>query len=167
MAFDATTGGSNSNSYVTVAEADAYFLDRQGSWDSNETHKQYYLIKATDYLEATYQGKWKGVKANSTQALAWPRYGVIDADGYPIDIDEIPLALKKATYEAAKLLSLNTELLATVKPDKKRVKIDGAIEVEYKDGTSQDFYEQVHLHVRDLVQGFSGRGLTQSRLIRG
>ena len=36
MALDATVKGSNSNSFATVAQADAYFADRlgAGAWNS-------------------------------------------------------------------------------------------------------------------------------------
>ena len=46
------TGLAEANSYVSVAEADAYHADRgNAAWIGEDSAKQSALIKATDYLE--------------------------------------------------------------------------------------------------------------------
>ena len=70
------TGISNSNSYTTVAIADAYFADRNNQdWLGldNADQKTPYLILATDYLEQMYRLSWLGFRRLTTQALSWPR----------------------------------------------------------------------------------------------
>ena len=159
MALNTVVGGAIADSYGTLAEADAYFAARQSaSWDSSDSHKEMALRKATDWLDAVYVGKWKGLKATSTQALAWPRYGVIDADGYSVDSETIPVKLKWAQFEAAKLIANGTEMQTTINRAVKSEKI-GEIAVEYMGGaTLTAMYPQVTNFLRDLVIGGAGSG---------
>lgn len=63
------------NSYVTVAEGEAYFKDRLDStgWSSADTTvKANALVTATSILDSLY---WTGVAVSSTQPLAFPRAG--------------------------------------------------------------------------------------------
>lgn len=159
MALDATIGGANADSYGTLAEADAYFAAREtGNWDGSDSNKEMALRKATDWLDLVYVGKWKGVKATSTQARAWPRYSVIDADGYSIDSETIPRNLKYAQFEAAKLIAGGTEMQTTINRAVKSEEI-GEISVEYMDGaTLTAMYPQVTNWLNDLVIGGSSQG---------
>lgn len=93
------SGLSDSNSYGTVEEADAYFTDRLiADWpgEDSEEIKQAALIKATDYIEGRFGSLFIGIKASSSQSLSWPR---IYAGNF--DEDEIPIKLKKANFEYA------------------------------------------------------------------
>lgn len=86
MAFKAEDGSAyaDSNSYASVAQADTYHADRGNTaWASATTsNKQIALIKATDYLERHYRGRYKGKKKTDTQALSWPRFAVyLDGTG--------------------------------------------------------------------------------------
>lgn len=121
------TGLSNANSYVTLAWADAYW-DSRGGWTGSDAHKEVALVKATDYLEATYGRNWSGEKLVSTQALAWPR---VDSLGVEWDI---PLQLMQATAMLAKE-ALATELIQNTARATKREKVD-VIEVEYMDNAA-------------------------------
>lgn len=98
----------DANSYGTVAGADAYFTDRGGmGWTGSNVLKQGYLIQATDYIELRFRRRFIGEKVNADeQSLSWPR----QAEGY--EEDEIPEALKKATYEYA-----NRARVARLAPD--------------------------------------------------
>ncbi len=65
----------NVNSYVTVAEADAYFADRldASAWvAANANTKAKALVTATSNLDLM---SWAGTVLNETQALAFPRLG--------------------------------------------------------------------------------------------
>ena len=106
MPLDATVGGANANSFVTLAAANTYFETRTHatSWTGTNEAKEKALITATQRLN---QETFAGVKASTTQALKWPRYDTADADGYPYASDAIPQALKDATCELA------LELMAT------------------------------------------------------
>lgn len=105
----------NVNSYVTVAEADAYFADRLdvAAWISaNESQKSQALITATALLDDLH---WLGVAVNDNQNLAFPRSGIyFDIKlGRDVQLDEssVPSRILRATYELAYHLQNNDGLL--------------------------------------------------------
>jgi len=110
----ATPGASNANSYCTVAEADEYFgtvLYADDWTGADQDTKERALIMAVLLLDSKYD--WAGNQTRlideggvgAGQRLAWPRNGVIDADGLGnIDEDVIPRQLKYAVAEFAKQL---------------------------------------------------------------
>jgi len=108
------------NSYVPVAYADTYNTDRATAWTGTDGEKEAALIKATDYLEQVYQGRWIGDPLSDTQALSWPR----------ID-DIIPDRLKQAVCILA-LEAITADLNPVQDRAVKREKVD-VIEVEYMD----------------------------------
>lgn len=96
----ATPKAVNANSYLTVAEADAYFEGRTnaGKWTGATTaQKDLALVWATSRLE---HEEYYGVPTTSDQRLKWPRWG-IEADGFFIDSDVIPRLVKEAVCELA------------------------------------------------------------------
>lgn len=117
----------NSNSYVTVAEADAYHTLRgNGDWlDATKQTKQSALVKATFYLIQKYRMRWKGIRVDRNQSLDWPRAGVISEDffnpqtdprpalypklAFEIPETEIPTEVKQATYEIALRIAQGTD----------------------------------------------------------
>jgi hypothetical protein len=94
------TGLTNSNSYATRAAADAYHVPRDNTtWaDADLNNKIASLIRATDYVDRRW--RWKGTKKLETQALQWPRVGVVDANGFDM-ADEVPPAVRQAVMEYA------------------------------------------------------------------
>ncbi len=106
MSFVVETGAglSTANSYLSVADADAYHTDHSGStaWSgASEADKQKALRLGTQYLDVRYDGRWKGTRSNDDQALAWPRANVVDSDGYILDSDDLPERLENAVAELA------------------------------------------------------------------
>jgi hypothetical protein len=102
MALDATPGGENSNSYVTISEADIYFRDRlhSSSWnDLDYNSKASSLITSTSMLD--WYMKWEGNRTTTIQSLDWPRTDVTGEDFLDLPDDEIPKAVKTATFELA------------------------------------------------------------------
>ena len=110
MPLDATPGGTASNSYLTVAEADAYFLTSymRPLWKSVASdQKEVLLIEATRLLDLYVE--WTGVLFDPTigsvgtpnQALRWPRYWAEDLDGRWIDSSTVPQGVKNLTAELA------------------------------------------------------------------
>lgn len=67
------TGLANAESYVSVADADAYHVDfGNTAWaSSTEPAKEAALRRATQYLDSRY--RYRGEPLTDTQALAWPR----------------------------------------------------------------------------------------------
>lgn len=103
MALDATVGGVNANSYISVADADAYFELSAGSasWLAilDVANKEALLIEATRLLDLYFV--WNGEKTSSEQALGWPRKNAVYPDGSDIPESVIPKAVKYATCDLA------------------------------------------------------------------
>ena len=137
----ATAGAADANSYITLAEAQAYAdgdIDAV-EWDAATTDQRTRaLITATRNLDLV---GFAGEKASPTQALAWPRKNVTTSEG-AVASDEIPKSIKDATWELAKFLikdqiiqgqiSGSTPLVPGIpNAGLKRVKLD-VMEVEWK-----------------------------------
>jgi len=98
------TGKTDANSYVSLADADQYHENNSGSttWSgATDANKQKALRLATQYVDARYNGRWRGFQATSTQALAWPRMSAYDNEGYIYDSDAVPQRLADAVSELA------------------------------------------------------------------
>lgn len=99
------SGKSDANAYITEAWADQYWEDHDDSkyttaW-SAVADKEMNIRMATQYLDAIYKDRWKGIKKLSTQALDWPRSSVYDFNDYILANDEIPAQLMAACAELA------------------------------------------------------------------
>jgi hypothetical protein len=111
MTIVVTPGASNAVAYDTAANADAYFTARGiTTWTGTEAAKEAALVRGCDYLERRYRGRWVGYSSTEAQSLSWPRAYVSDFDGYAIDGDEVPEAVKRANFEAALLILTGTDL---------------------------------------------------------
>jgi len=113
VALDATVGGANANSYVTLAVAQQYFDDRlyTDAWDTaTEETQQSALIMACRWIE---QETFVGSPATSTQALAWPRYSVEKKNGGYYLSTEIPALLQQAQCDLALALLSDSSLTET------------------------------------------------------
>ena len=117
MALVSLLGGSASNSYASVAEADAYAVNTwwSATWAALAvTDKEIALISATSGLETI---PWAGTRcspstddANLPQALSWPRSGVT-CDGIQATCSFIPADILQTLYELAYQLSQNPAAL--------------------------------------------------------
>lgn len=138
------SGLTNAESYLSVAEADAYNdLFCNGTWTSATTdQKEVALREATRYVDARFHGRWKGRRSHQLQALDWPRFNVVDADSFWIESDSIPKKLKDAVAQFALIAVAGEDLLPDLdKPGnikKERLKA-GSVEreIEYVGGRSQ------------------------------
>jgi hypothetical protein len=109
----------NAESYVSVADADTYHANRgNASWAAlTTTQKEQALRKATDYMVGAYQSRW--------------------IEGYgDLETDDVPNAIANACASLG-LKSTTTELAPDVGRAKTMVKVDGAVEVEYSEYSSQ------------------------------
>jgi hypothetical protein len=169
MAFVVETGAglSNANSYASVSAADSYVADRGiTGWTAlTETIKQQSLVKATDYLEATYRAAWKGNRVSETQSLSWPRYNVI-VDGFNFPSNVVPTQVVNACIEMAIRASVGETLLADQGQRVRREKID-VIEVEYQDYSDPtQRYPLVNRMVMPYLLSASESGFAVVRPIR-
>lgn len=113
LTLDATAKGASANSYVTRAEADAYFDGRVNAaeWTASTVTaatKEQALVAATDRLE---QEQYLGYKTTTTQRLKWPRTNVYDDDGTAYAEGVSPRPMKEACYEQALALLKDAKLL--------------------------------------------------------
>lgn len=163
------TGKATANSYASAAEADAYWADRsEASWSAAASaDKDAALIKATDYIEATWSRKFRGSRVSSTQALSWPRVGAVDADGFTVASDSVPTPVKAAAYHlAVKALSADLKPVLSSDPFKTRSKV-GPIEDEFERAR---FQLPVYTMASDLISKVlvaGGASLNVGAVIRG
>lgn len=135
MAFVVENGSglSNANSFASVAHANGYASTRAlTAWTGTDAQKEAALVRATDYMEATYRQSWLGYRASQTQALSWPRTNV-EVDLYPLDANIVPVPVINACIELA-IRALTENLLDDLGQRVKREKVD-VLEVEYADGS--------------------------------
>jgi hypothetical protein len=167
----------SANSYATVAEATAYFADRNNTdWSgASSTAQAAALIQATDYMVQQYRERWKGVRVSSGQPLDWPRYGVIIEDTYRLESQNypssaiglpneiaatvLPIEIKNACIELALRLIEDTTTKLTADLDRggalKRVKA-GSVEVEYFEGADPErLYPAVERAIRPFLKATS------------
>jgi hypothetical protein len=147
VVIDATVGGANANSYLTLADAqaiiDGFVEDADVQhWNSGNTDsRNRALFTATQRLD---RERFLGARSTDTQALQWPRTGVRKPDtyintyavGFPFrittdyfDDNEIPTQIKYAQVVLAVFLHNNTDALGlSGLEDYKNVKI-GSLDV--------------------------------------
>lgn len=81
------TSKADSDSYVSVSDADAYMSSRGYSeWGTlSDTEKEQAIRRATTYMLGEYRSRWVGYRATPTQALDWPRIKVVLRDVGPCE----------------------------------------------------------------------------------
>ena len=140
VTVDATVGGANSNSFITVATGNTLAnnaLNTDAWTDATTDDKSRALLMATLGLNPL---DWVGTRATTTQALSWPRTDA-EINGRPIEDNEIPREIQQATFDLAlAILQDDTtptggtgELVPGVpNGDLKRLKLD-VLELEWRD----------------------------------
>lgn len=112
MIFDATTSGTQANSYVDVATASDILTAQRlyaTAWTAlTLSDKEAVLVWATSLLDEYVE--WRGFKASLQQALRWPRNGVWDRDHFYVNAQTIPLEIQKITSYLAYELSQKNRL---------------------------------------------------------
>lgn len=159
------TGKPNSESYASVVFADTYFADRNlTAWAALTTvAKEAALRKASEYLTSKYRLAWKGQRRLTTQALDWPRVGVVTDDykvtpGYgffQISYEIVPVEVKKACAELA--LSASATALFTNTGQTVLQKTVGPITVKYDSNSSQQTYFALADSMIGIYLSSSGR----------
>ena len=163
------TGKSNADSYVTLAECDAYHVNLGNSdWEideedaANVAKRENAIKKATAFIDMRYGGRFKGVRSTAEQALLFPRDGISDNDGYVLE--NVPTAVKRATCEAALKLFLGTDLMPDLDRGGKVIsETVGPISTTYSSGAPAGTkFEMIESILRGCLNGGSG-----VRMVRG
>lgn len=169
MAFVVEDGSGkvDSNSFASVAEADAYFSDRGvTAWASLTTAvKQTSLVKATDYLEATYSQAWIGDRATIAQALSFPRLNMV-VDNFYLPSDEVPVKVIHATIEMALRASSGEVLISDQSQQIVKEKVD-VIETTYSEFSDPaQRYPFVNKLLSGLLSSITGGNFSTAQTVR-
>lgn len=142
------TGVANANSYVSVADFEAFALARGITiLGDPET----LLIRAMDYIESLdYCGK----RLYSSQSLQWPRYNVW-VDDYPIPINMIPTELKNALMQTALSIDAGVDPLSTI-PRVIHSASVGPMSVTYADGSNTEIIRSINATISKLIACHTG-----------
>lgn len=137
--------------YGTIAGFRAYHAARRGEASAAYTREDAVigpaLLVASEWLDAALRSvlmpntyKVDG----SDQMREWPRIGYIDAYGYAVSSATVPVLIEYATYELAeRQMASPGALTVDHTPSKyKRVSIEGAVSVEYRDVGAGDLQTQ-------------------------
>jgi hypothetical protein len=106
--INATLKSATANSFVTLAEADAYFetVPSSTQWDNKSNDaKNRALISATRWIDTL---NFYGDRCDQDQALSWPRNNY-HVDRVELVCSAIPNDIKYATYELANALANDTD----------------------------------------------------------
>ncbi len=105
--INATLSSATANSYVTLADANAYFetVPDSATWtNKTDDQKNRALISATRWIDSL---NYLGDRCDEDQALKWPRNNY-DVDGVELECSLIPAQIKYAAYELARALANDT-----------------------------------------------------------
>lgn len=162
------TGKANSESYAATTDADTYWTNRADTqWAALSTaNKEAALRIATDYMVQTYRMKWRGRRVLNTQALDWPRVGVVLDEAYTpypgvygyfqISYQIVPPEIKSACIELAYRWAVTyamARLLDDLQPQVQSESV-GGISVDYIPGARQTIkYEAVERLLGPFISG--------------
>lgn len=180
MTLNSTAGSASAESYFSIADADAYFLARGvTAWTGATAAKEAAARLGTSYLDNVYRGRWVGLTATETQALAWPRVdgsrvpggftcSLYSIDGWEIASDTVPAQVQRAAMEAALLALGGTSLEPTLERGgqiKSKTETVGPIteSTTWADGApATDRYTVIDGLLRGLVQSLGNIRLVRS-----
>lgn len=101
------TGKTDANAFISIAYFKAYCDARGHDYSAySDTLIEQGIVRATAFMSDSY--KWAGerIKGRSAigggQGLAWPRWDVVDDDGYSVPADSVPDEIERATAEVTR-----------------------------------------------------------------
>jgi hypothetical protein len=146
----ATPSAASANSYISVADADAYVdqfllveLSRETWLDLDQDDKARLLIQATRQLDWYFE--WLGYPTINNQPLAWPRQAVWRTEYELIDSNSIPKEVEHATVEMALWLSSVNDDIPTVSNNQFSEIAVGPIRVNFNENAgfpSKNYYPE-------------------------
>lgn len=132
--INATLSSASANSYVTLADANAYFetIPDSSTWtNKTDDQKNRALISATRWIDSL---NFYGDRCDNGQALKWPRNNWL-IDRVELVCTVIPKEIKFATYELARELANDTDAITNTSddPDNLYDEVElGELRVKYK-----------------------------------
>ena len=156
--LDETPGGESADTYATLAEYQARAAAMGWTLSGTDAEDEVNLRRAAVALDASYD--WRGQKRTRAQALGWPRDNVGYIDGWLIEPDTIPQAVKDAQMEMAQIIQSGTDPLAVFEGAVKRVREKADVleeETEYTGGRARPRFTAVDRILRDYVRSGAGQ----------
>jgi hypothetical protein len=161
MGLDVTPGGASSDAYETLANwktwADARGYDYS---DFDDTEIEQASRRGATGLDRLYRGRWPGLRVNArNQSRDWPRYGVLDNEGFAVDSATIPAEVVAGANEATwRELQSPDSLMPDIAAGGKvlkRVKADET-EIEYAvNGQTRKTFDAIEAALAPLLGGVS------------
>lgn len=154
------TGKSNADALISLdywkAYADAHGWDYSGKDDTDDIEPA--IRRGSEYVSDAFG--WKGTRLTRDQAFAWPRYGVCDADVWPINTDEVPIQVQRAVAEASWRELQSADSLRPDVTMTERVKSEqvGPLAVTYAEASGPNAARPDVKVVRDLLRGLLAAG---------
>jgi len=172
--INATLSSASANSYVTLAEADAYFetVPSSTQWDNKQDDKKNRaLIAATRWIDSFV---FFGDRCDHGQALKFPRNNY-QVDDVELACTAIPNNIKYAQYELARALANDTDAMtgnigtngniAEAKLGDLQVKYNLASQGTGSVNNIMDVYPWLQSYLGAYMIG--GAGSFQMRVVRG
>ena len=172
--INATLSSASANSYVTLAEADAYFetVPSSTQWDNKQDDKKNRaLIAATRWIDSFV---FFGDRCDHGQALKFPRNNY-QVDDVELACTAIPNNIKYAQYELARALANDTDAMtgnigtngniAEAKLGDLAVKYNVASQGTGSVNNIMDVYPWLQSYLGSYMIG--GAGSFQMRVVRG
>lgn len=157
------TGLSTAESFISVTAADTRHSNLGNTnWATLSTaQKEEALRRGTIYMEQAYRDRWQGNRHVTTQALSWPRNGVV-VDGFiTVESNIVPADIANACADLA--FKASAEDLA---PDLERAIVrdkTGPIETEWDRASPQaKRFRSIDMALAPYLKGGSG----SARLVR-
>lgn len=118
------TGIVIANSYLSTDEADDFLsIDIHSNWlPLTDDVKEKLLMYATRVVDQRV--RWNGRKTYPTSGLAWPRCGVRDKEGFLIEDNIVPSAVKYAVAVLANHLITNNPEVANTASNMTEIQVD-------------------------------------------
>lgn len=121
------------DTYISLADAKTYATNNGLTLGATDGATETLLKQATVALDRIYGNQYLGMKATTTQSLAWPRnyingelnyphaegewpYVTVDADGNPRDFSGLQPETGYAEVELAALIQSGTDIYAQPEP---------------------------------------------------
>lgn len=151
-----------SDTYLSLTDANTYFGTRlhAESWTgATDGDKEKALRMAARLLN---RQPWAGTLTDDDQLLAWPRAGLYDPEGRPVDQDAVPEVIETAQCELA--LAFLTEDLTASDTNRgvKRIKA-GSVEMEFAGSAPP---KRLPDEVSDLIAPYLEAGPTSDNSVR-
>ncbi len=127
MALIVIIGGTESDSFVTLAEFTAYATKMGWTIGRTDDENEQALRRAAQSL--TRQHMFRGYRQYQFQALSFPRVRMGLVRGWPVNPDTIPQDIKDAQCELAYLILNGLDPFETIEQSVTRAKA-GPVEVE-------------------------------------